>query len=205
MSYFSGRIIPLAKATVTPLLSKTPMVSKATRDSAARRQLASSMARNTPRTFNQALLGFENVVITRRRDNSRSTQAPVPANPQSSQILSAITSMKTQKDSLIRQHLAEAKCETGKSTFTQALAGFENVTISRRGRSPKTADNTHEQTLQGFERRKKVSMVEEPKPRTRLELIAEEVTLLLAAFPPVRQPKRNGPGDVRGKFVVFRD
>ncbi|KAF8446848.1 hypothetical protein BGX38DRAFT_618017 [Terfezia claveryi] len=199
MSYFSGRIPPLAKAAQTPLRSgATTKISKATRDSAARRQLAIANSRSTPRTFNQALLGFENVVISRR---GKSTQAPVLANHRASQVPSA----KTQKESLIRQHLAEAKCEFGKSTFAQALAGFENVTISRRGKLPKKTDNELEQALRGSDRRSKVSVVALPKPKTVLESIAEEVTLLLAAFRPVRPPKSNAPWDVKGKFLVYRD
>ncbi|KAF8453239.1 hypothetical protein BGX38DRAFT_1141673 [Terfezia claveryi] len=177
MSYFSGRIPPLAKEVLTPLRTgATTMISQATRDSAARRQLAIANSRSTPRTFNQALIGFENVPST-----------------------------KTQKEFLILQQLAEANCEFGKSTFTQALAGFENVTISRRGRLPKKTDNGLEQALRGSDRQSKVSMVALPKPKTVLESIAEEVTLLLAASRPVRPPKSNAPWDVKGMFLVYRD
>ena len=192
MSYFSGRIPPLAKAALTPLRSgATSIVSRATRDSAARRQLAIANARDTPRTFNQASLGFENVTISRR---CKSTQASKPANHHASQIPPA----KTHVESAIRRYLAEAKCETG-GTFTQALAGFENVTISRRGRPPhKKTDKTGEQGKQN-----KVSTV---KAKTVLESIAEEVTLLLAACRPVRVPPKSiAPWEVKGKFQVFRD
>lgn len=201
MSYFSGRIPPLAKATLTPLLSRAPatFVSRVNRDSAPRRQLASAMARQTPKTFDQVLLGFENVVISRRRGNSsRSAQVPVTANHLSSQV---------QKDSLIRRQLAEAKCEAGKSTFTQALTGFANVTVSRRGKSPKSADNSVKQTLREFDGRDKVEagVVEVARPKRTLELIGLEVTLLLAGRRPFRSPKSDSPSNVKGKFLVFRD